>query len=101
MNKIQNIGLIILDITYQNIYRSYKAVKGWSLDNQPFTERYAFNTQYQNQDFLGQVLNVEAYYRNQKSRFVPYGYSADGVSVKQSQSNVDYAGIRSTLQSIL
>ena len=80
---------------------SYKAVKGWSLDNQPFTERYAFNTQYQNQDFLGQVLNVEAYYRNEKSRFVPYGYSADGVSVKQSQSNVDYAGIRSTLQSDL
>lgn len=78
---------------------SYKAVKGWSLDNQPFTERYAFNTQYQNQDFLGQVLNVEAYYRNEKSRFVPYGYSADGVNVKQSQSNVDYAGIRSTLQS--
>ncbi|QNW94205.1 TonB-dependent receptor [Acinetobacter seifertii] len=80
---------------------SYKAVKGWSLDKQPFTERYAFNTQYQNQDFLGQVLNVEAYYRNEKSRFVPYGYSADGVSVKQSQSNVDYAGIRSTLQSDL
>ena len=80
---------------------SYKAVKGWSLDNQPFTERYALNTQYQNQDFLGQVLNVEAYYRNEKSRFVPYGYSADGVNVKQSQSNVDYAGIRSTLQSDL
>ena len=80
---------------------SLKAIKGWSLDNQPFTERYAFNTQYQNQDFLGQVLNVEAYYRNEKSRFVPYGYSADGVNVKQSQSNVDYAGIRSTLQSAL
>ena len=80
---------------------SYKAIKGWSLDNQPFTERYAFNTQYQNQDFLGQILNVEAYYRNEKSRFVPYGYSADGVDVKQSQSNVDYAGIRSTVQSDL
>ena len=80
---------------------SYKAIKGWSLDNQPFTERYAFNTQYQNQNFLGQILNVEAYYRNEKSRFVPYGYSADGVDVKQSQSNVDYAGIRSTVQSDL
>ncbi|AMW78122.1 ligand-gated channel protein [Acinetobacter sp. TGL-Y2] len=80
---------------------SYKAIKGWSLDNQPFTERYAFNTQYQNQDFLGKILNVEAYYRNEKSRFVPYGYSADGVDVKQSQSNVDYAGIRSTVQSHL
>jgi iron complex outermembrane receptor protein len=31
---------------------SLKSVKGWSLDNQPFTERYAFNTQYQNQDVL-------------------------------------------------
>lgn len=80
---------------------SLKAIKGWSLDKQPFTERYAFNTQYQNQDFLGQILNVEAYYRNEKSRFVPYGYSKDDVSVKQSQSNVDYAGIRSTLQSDL
>ncbi|CAB1208416.1 TonB-dependent receptor [Acinetobacter bouvetii] len=78
---------------------SLKAIKGWSLNNQPFTERYAFNTQYQNQDFLGQVLNVEAYYRNEESRFVPYGYSKDGTNVKQSQSNVDYAGIRSTLQS--
>ena len=84
-----------------NTEPSLKAVKGWSLDKQPFTERYAFNTQYQNQSFLGQVLNVEAYYRNEKSRFVPYGYSADGVNVKQSQSDVDYAGIRSTLQSDL
>ena len=80
---------------------SYKSIKGWSLDKQPFTERYAFNTQYQNQDFLGQTLNVEAYYRNEKARFVPYGYSKDGVNVKQSQSNVDYAGIRSTVQSDL
>lgn len=84
-----------------NAEPSLKAVKGWSLDKQPFTERYAFNTQYQNQSFLGQVLNVEAYYRNEKSRFVPYGYSADGVNVKQSQSDVDYAGIRTTLQSDL
>lgn len=80
---------------------SYVAIKGWRLDNQPFTERYALNTQYQNQDFLGQILNIEAYYRNEKSRFVPYGYSKDGTDVKQSQSNVDYAGIRSTIQSDL
>lgn len=80
---------------------SYVAIKGWRLDNHPFTERYAVNTQYQNQDFLGQILNIEAYYRNEKSRFVPYGYSKDGTDVKQSQSNVDYAGIRSTIQSDL
>ena len=80
---------------------SYKAVKGWKLNKQPFTERYAVNSQYQNEDFLGQILNVEAYYRKEKARFVPYGYSADGVDIKQSQSNIDFAGIRSTLQSDL
>lgn len=84
---------------YVNSTDYYLAAKGWSLANQPFTERYAINTQYQNTDFLGQVLNVEAYYRNEKSRFVPYGYSQDGVAVKQSQSNIDFAGIRSTMQS--
>ncbi|ENV33307.1 TonB-dependent receptor [Acinetobacter gerneri] len=82
-------------------FPSYKAIKGWSVPNQPFTERYLFNTQYQNQDFLGQTLNVDAYYRNEKSRFIPYGYSKDGTDLKQSQSNVDYAGIRSTMQSDL
>ena len=46
-------------------------------------------------------MNIEAYYRNEKARFVPYGYSKDGVDVKQSQSNVDYTGIRSTVQSDL
>lgn len=80
---------------------SYQAVKGWSVPNQPFTERYAINSQYQNQDFWGQSLNIEAYYRNEKSRFIPYGYSKDGVAVKQSQSDVDFAGIRSTIQSDL
>ncbi len=78
---------------------SHQAIKGWNLPNQPFTKRYAINSQYQNQDFLGQNLNIEAYYRNEKSRFVPYGYLADGKTVKQSQSNVDFAGIRSTIQS--
>ncbi|WP_343682827.1 TonB-dependent receptor [Acinetobacter baylyi] len=84
---------------YVNSVDYYRAKKGWSLDKQPFTERYGVNTQYQNTDFLGQTLNLEAYYRNEKSRFVPYGYSADGTLVKQSQSNVDFAGLRSTLQS--
>lgn len=78
---------------------SHQAIKGWSLSNQPFTKRYAINSQYQNQDVFGQTLNVETYYRNEKSRFVPYGYSKDGTAVKQSQSNVDFAGIRTSMQS--
>jgi len=79
---------------------SYKAIKGLKLNNPLFTERYAVNSQYQNQDFLGQILNVEAYYRNEKSRFFPYGLSTKTVkTVNQSQSEIEVAGLRSTLQS--
>ena len=79
---------------------SYKAIEGLKLSDQLFTERYAVNSQYQNQDFLGQILNVEAYYRNEKARFYPYGLSTKAVtSVSQSQSEVKVAGLRSTMQS--
>ncbi|MCH7335003.1 TonB-dependent receptor [Acinetobacter sp. NIPH 2699] len=79
---------------------SYKAIKGLKLGNHLFTERYAINSQYQNQDFLGQVLNIEAYYRNEKARFFPYGLTTKAVtSVNQSQSEIDVAGLRSTMQS--
>ncbi|WOE33114.1 TonB-dependent receptor [Acinetobacter sp. SAAs470] len=81
---------------------SYNAIKGLKLSDPLFTERYAFNTQYQNQDFLGQILNVEAYYRKEKSRFFPYGLSTQAVKqVNQSQSNIEVIGIRSTIQSDL
>lgn len=79
---------------------SYKAIKGLKLSDHLFTERYAINSQYQNQDFLGQVLNVEAYYRNEKARFFPYGLTTKAVtSVNQSQSEIKVAGLRSTMQS--
>ena len=79
---------------------SYKAIKGLKLSDPLFTERYAVNTQYQNQDFLGQILNIEAYYRKEKSRFFPYGLSTQAVKqVNQSQSDIEVAGIRSTIQS--
>lgn len=76
----------------------YKPLKGQNLDNQPFTERYAVNTQYQNSDFLAQTLNIEAYYRNEKSRFYPARRSQT-LNFSQSQSDIEYAGIRSTVQS--
>ncbi|RZG83530.1 TonB-dependent receptor [Acinetobacter venetianus] len=75
---------------------SYKAVKGLKLDNQPFTERYAVNTQYQNQEFLGQTLNLEAYYRKENARFFPVYALTQFAS--QSQSEIEVAGLRSTLQ---
>jgi len=78
---------------------TYRAVKGLHLSNQPFTERYAINTQYQNKDFLGQMLNIEAYYRKEKARFFPI-YAGTAFAT-QSQSNIDVAGFRSTMQTDL
>lgn len=87
-------------VDYDTASKFYTPKKGLQLDNQPFTKRYVVNTQYQNTDILGQILNVEAYYRNEKSRFYPARRGASTI-FSQSQSNVDYAGIRSTIQSAL
>ncbi len=87
-------------VDYDTTSEFYVPKKGLELDNQPFTKRYAVNTQYQNTDFLGQILNVEAFYRNEKSRFYP-ARRGTTTTYSQSQSNVDYAGIRATIQSVL
>lgn len=87
-------------VDYDTTSEFYTPKKGLQLKNQPFTKRYAVNTQYQNTDMLGQILNIEAYYRNEKSRFYP-ARRATSTIFSQSQSNVDYAGIRSTIQSDL
>lgn len=78
---------------------SYIAKKGLQLPDQPFTERYAFNTQYQNKDVLGQIVNLEAYYRKENARFFPIYVGKP--AVKQSQSEIEVAGFRSTVQSDL
>lgn len=82
---------------------SLHAVKGLQLDEQPLTERYGFNTQYENQDFLGHHLNVEAYYRNEVARFYPSVNGFDHPSLKtylvsQSESEMDVFGARVALQ---
>lgn len=86
---------------YGGLPNSYIGKKGLQLPTQPFTERYAFNTQYQNQNVLGQVLNLEAYYRKEDARFYPVYTGAAMTEATQSQSNIDVAGFRSTMQSDL
>lgn len=78
---------------------SYEGVKGLQLSDQPFTKRYGLNTQYQNLDVFGQVLNLEAYYRKEQLRFFPI-YAASAFA-NQSESDIDVAGLRSTIQSDL
>ncbi len=87
------------DYVYGRAPNSYIGKKGLQLPTQPFTERYAFNTQYQNQNVLGQVLNLEAYYRKEDARFYPVYTGAAMTEATQSQSNIDVAGFRSTMQS--
>lgn len=86
---------------YGGLPNSYIGKKGLQLPTQPFTERYAFNTQYQNQNILGQVLNLEAYYRKEDARFYPVYTGAAMTEATQSQSNIDVVGFRSTMQSDL
>lgn len=88
---------------------SQKAVKGLELDTQPRTKRAAVNAQYENQDFFGQTLNAETYYRTEKGRFYPsanfLGHAAipDGGAyiVTQSETDIDVFGARLALQSKL
>lgn len=84
---------------------SLKALKGFEIDEQPFTKRYAVNAQYQNTDLLGQELNVETYYRNEKARFYPTILSnfipAGYYLAYQSESDIDVAGVRAAMTSKL
>lgn len=50
---------------------SLRAVPGLNLQNQPKTERWSVNAQYQQHDLWGQNLSAEAYYRNEKGRWYP------------------------------
>ncbi|EPG37897.1 TonB-dependent receptor [Acinetobacter colistiniresistens] len=88
---------------------SLKAVKGLELNSQPRTKRAAVNAQYENQDFLGQTLNAEAYYRTEKGRFYPSANYLAHASiprggtyiVTQSETDIDVFGARLALQSKL
>ena len=86
---------------------SQKAIKGLQLDDQPRTKRYQFNTQYEHRDILGQTLNAEAYYRNEKARWYPavnpishasLPASATNYLVYQSDTDIDVWGARLALQ---
>ncbi|MEL1606813.1 TonB-dependent receptor, partial [Acinetobacter baumannii] len=69
----------------------------------------AVNAQYENQDFLGQTVNAEAYYRTEKGRFFPSANALAHASipggrtfiVTQSETDIDVFGARLALQSKL
>ena len=92
-----NLAYVKRDLTYT---ASLAAVKGMQLETQPQTERYAFNTQYENQNVLGHTLNAEAYYRNEQARWFPSAQAMGGglYLVYQSETDIDVYGARVALQ---
>ncbi|MEJ5037971.1 TonB-dependent receptor [Acinetobacter johnsonii] len=92
-----NLAYVKRDPTYT---ASLAAVKGMQLETQPQTERYAFNTQYENQNVLGHTLNAEAYYRNEQARWFPSAQAMGGglYLVYQSETDIDVYGARIALQ---
>ncbi len=79
---------------------SLNAVKGLQLAEQPQTERYSVNAQYENQDILGHRLNAETYYRNEKARWFPSArqMAPELFLVYQSETDIDVLGARVALQ---
>ncbi|WP_159151483.1 MULTISPECIES: TonB-dependent receptor [Acinetobacter] len=92
-----NLAYVKRDPTYT---ASLAAVKGMQLETQPQTERYSFNTQYENQNVLGHTLNAEAYYRNEQARWFPSAQAMGGglYLVYQSETDIDVYGARVALQ---
>lgn len=92
-----NLAYVKRDPTYT---ASLAAVKGMQLETQPQTERYAFNTQYENQNVLGHTLNAEAYYRNEQARWFPSAQAMGGglYLVYQSETDINVYGARVALQ---
>lgn len=93
-----------LNVLLNKAKPSLLAVEGLQLERQPQTERYSFNTQYDNSDILGHSLNAEAYYRNELARYFPSvsGLVHPKISptnlIYQSEADVEVWGARLALQ---
>ncbi len=95
-----------LSVLLRGAKPSLRAVEGLQLNEQPLTQHYRVNTQYEHQDFLGQILNAEAYYRHEQGRFFPNASllvnsalpSGRTFIIAQSETDIDVWGARLALQ---
>ncbi|MCW7555154.1 TonB-dependent receptor [Endozoicomonas gorgoniicola] len=51
-----------------------KAVKGLTLDDQPYSHRNSYSLSFIDEDFLGHRATVQGYYRDREYRFFPFAY---------------------------
>lgn len=80
--------------------REAVAVKGLELDDQPSTHNRAANLNYTDQDFFGQGLNIESYWRKSEALFFPdISRGRAGVSATDSETTV--YGVRTAIDTPL
>ena len=83
---------------YGGAPNSYIGKKGLEISNQPLQSAMHSTLNTKIKIFLGQVLNLEGYYRKEDARFFPVFLGGEGTEAKQSQSEIEVAGLRSTVQ---
>jgi iron complex outermembrane receptor protein len=72
------------------------AVKGLDLDDQPYTHNQAVNLNYADQDFYGQGLQIESYWRRADALFFP-DLSRGRAGVSDNNSVQDVYGLRAAI----
>ncbi|WP_461534779.1 TonB-dependent receptor [Spongorhabdus nitratireducens] len=80
-------------------------VKGLKLEDQPQTKRDSLDLVYSDDEFFGNQLTAQAYYREREARFYPYAYDyrrvINQVLVNQSTSKAKVYGLKLALDKAL
>ncbi|WP_422444457.1 MULTISPECIES: TonB-dependent receptor [unclassified Endozoicomonas] len=82
-----------------NIADSPAALKGLELEKQPYSQRQSIDLVYKDDDFLGNNLQAQTYYRGREARFFPYPNVIRGVGtfINQSTSTAEVFGVKLNL----
>lgn len=81
-----------------NIADSPAALKGLELENQPYSQRQSIDLVYKDDDFLGNNLQAQTYYREREARFFPYpNVIGANTFVNQSTSTAEVFGVKLNL----
>lgn len=81
-----------------NIADSPAALKGLELEKQPYSQRQSIDLVYKDDDFLGNNLQAQTYYREREARFFPYpNVIGANTFVNQSTSTAEVFGVKLNL----
>ncbi|WBA81740.1 TonB-dependent receptor [Endozoicomonas sp. GU-1] len=81
-----------------NIADAPAALKGLELEKQPYSQRQSIDLVYKDDDFLGNNLQAQTYYREREARFFPYpNVIGANTFVNQSTSTAEVFGVKLNL----